>query len=187
MIDRAKLELFFNLLFPDLRGKEQLIEIRIKVPGRNGMVQSFYDSISELVNDMIKDEERLQECDCYFGVNPRSEKNGTKKAIKQVNALYCDVDFKTTPAKDFNSLMLSFEPKPSITIFSGGGLHLYWLIEPIKIESEQDINRVEGINKGIAKALCGDPAGADLARILRIPYTGNQKYGNTSKDTADKN
>src|SRR5262249_21331143 len=60
---------------------------------------------------------------------------------------------------------------PSITVSSGHGYHLYWLLrEPVPASIETD-----GYLKGIAKALGADRAAAELARVLRIPGTFNYK------------
>jgi hypothetical protein len=63
---------------------------------------------------------------------------------------------------------------PSVVIYSGGGMHLYHLLDsPVDAHDK----RVEGILKGLAKLYKGDPAAAEVARILRLPGTRNLKPG----------
>jgi membrane protease subunit (stomatin/prohibitin family) len=56
-------------------------------------------------------------------------------------------------------------------VWTGHGLHLYWLFhEPVPASLE-----IECYLKGIAKELCADPAAAEIAHVMRIPGTLNYK------------
>ncbi|MEO5358774.1 MAG: hypothetical protein H7844_15965, partial [Nitrospirae bacterium YQR-1] len=80
-----------------------------------------------------------------------------------------------------------FPLKPSMLIDTGNGYHAYWFFEEVielpeftgdKVADKQrseTIAKFKGILKGMVKALNGDSAAADVARILRVPGTFNCK------------
>jgi hypothetical protein len=111
----------------------------------------------------------------YFGCATR-EGGGTKTHCREVPALWVDIDFKTTPEPKANELIKALVAQPSIVIESGGGLHLYWLLD-IPVDAHDE--RIEPILRGLAAALGGDPAAAEISRIMRLPGTLNRKpeYG----------
>ena len=110
----------------------------------------------------------------YFGVALRLDTGGTKKDITQIPALHVDCDFKDTPRDILFEKIKQFPFKPSIIVKSGGGAHLYFVLnEPLE---QSDIERVEDANRRIAVALGGDLNACDASRILRIPGTANIKY-----------
>ena len=111
----------------------------------------------------------------YFGVGLRADDtNGGKDNLSHIPAVFCDVDYKDIPREIFIDRFKSFPFKPSITVKSGGGVHLYWILkEPAE---PSDIYAVENINRRIAMALGGDLNACDASRILRIPGTDNIKY-----------
>jgi hypothetical protein len=111
---------------------------------------------------------------CYFGVSTRDGKGGKKDNILQIPALWCDVDFKDIDRKEFRKKLKKFDFPPSITVFSGGGYHLYWILK--KPIGRAYIPELEDMNRRIAKALNGDQNACDAARILRVPLTLNHKY-----------
>jgi hypothetical protein len=108
---------------------------------------------------------------CYFGVATRDGEGGKKENIVQNPALWCDVDFKDTPADRLKETAKNFPFKPTVIIHTGGGYHLYWVLrEPVGPES---IDILENVNRRIAVALGGDLNACDASRILRIPGTGS--------------
>src|SRR5262249_31241263 len=73
--------------------------------------------------------------------------------------------------EDAIALIEKFPLKPSLVVWSGHGLHPYWLFhEPVPASLE-----IECYLKGITKELCGDPAAAEIAHVMRIPGTYNYK------------
>jgi len=117
----------------------------------------------------------------YFGVHPitkRKAGRGTVASVQVVNCLFAEFD-----AKDFGDSkeatlnhILEFEKYPSACIDSGGGYHCYWILsEPVHLDND---NRAEiaALQKAWVKFTGGDPAAADLARVLRVPDTFNMKY-----------
>ena len=116
----------------------------------------------------------------YFGVHPsRIKKNGRAdgESIQVINCLYAEFDAKDFDSKDSAlNHILDLEINPSICIDSGGGYHCYWILaEPVLID---DDNREEmrTLQAGWVETVGGDPGAKDLARILRIPDTYNNKY-----------
>jgi len=110
----------------------------------------------------------------FFGAASRDGVNGTKDNIINIPAVWTDLDFKDTPRTAARENLKKFPFKPSITILSGGGVHLYWLLkEPAE---QSDISQVEDANRRIAIALDGDLNACDASRVLRIPDTLNHKY-----------
>lgn len=169
-MDREMLEKFFNTLFPE---GEYFVEFRYKT--QKGIKQKFIhrNILPQAINELIENEQTIKSFEMWFGVCPRKDKVGTKQAIDTVNCLWTDID--DIEQDKINELLKDF-PFPNIIVNTGGGIHLYWLLEePFKISSEQDLNYIESILKGISTALGGDKT-HDITRILRIPETYNNKY-----------
>jgi hypothetical protein len=61
-------------------------------------------------------------------------------------------------------------------VFSGGGLHLYWLLkEPLDAQVYRE--RLEALNRKLASVLAGDLQATDVCRLMRLPGTVNSKHG----------
>ena len=110
----------------------------------------------------------------YFGVNPRARREGKKSAVKIVSAIWADVDgvgCEEATARFGDVLHV----EPSITVSSGRGAHLYWLLDPpFVIESKAHRERFERMLSGIYKAARCD-AVQDVSRVLRLPGLWNVK------------
>ncbi|MCA1433116.1 hypothetical protein I6F33_09035 [Bradyrhizobium sp. BRP20] len=66
--------------------------------------------------------------------------------------------------------------QPSIIVFSGGGVHCYWLLkEPLQTQDEMD--RIEAVLRQLADVSAGDLPVCEVARVLRLPGTHNTKDG----------
>jgi putative DNA primase/helicase len=114
----------------------------------------------------------------YFGVATRDGKGGRKENIVDIPAVWVDIDFKDTPREAAMKALKDFPYKASIIIFSGNGVHVYFVLEvPLSpMDDATAIQRVEDANRRIAAYLGGDPASVDATRILRVPGTYNYKY-----------
>lgn len=164
------------------------------------------------INDIEKLIDRAAELsasgrDAYFGVCPRrmaiyEEKNGRRYAVRggesdvhSVPALWMDIDIQEPgahakhelPASKEEALAFLYEIplKPSFIIFSGYGLHIYWLLrEPLVINNSGDLNMAKALSSGWGAYIRNlaqqrhcwkfDNV-ADLARVLRVPGTYNYK------------
>ena len=66
-------------------------------------------------------------------------------------------------------------PSPSLTVFSGGGVQLFWrLKEPIEIDGDKGrALEAERYNRYLVNAYQGDMACADCCHVMRLPGTTN--------------
>ena len=114
----------------------------------------------------------------YFGVATRRDsRNGTLENCQDLGALFVDLDFKTQSEEEARRILREFSFSPSLVIQSGGGLHVYWLLnEPLHIQDPQDCQKAKSYLRRLAIHLHGDLAAAEPARILRVPGTTNFKY-----------
>jgi len=105
--------------------------------------------------------------DIFFGVcTRRSKTNGTKRNIKEVPALWADID------REDRVYGIDRVPLPTIIVRSGKGFHLYWKLRfPAKADSN-----VETILKGLTEVISADRSATDITRMLRLPGTYNTKY-----------
>ena len=136
------------------------------------------------------------EADIYFGVNPIVRKikgRGKNADVTRLSSLYADLDFSEGKCNDIDTanaiiddLSKILGTPPSAITHSGGGLHPYW---PIAEDADDDtddenvvlnpaafLNRWKRLVKMVAESRGAkvDPV-FDLARILRVPGTFNNK------------
>lgn len=110
--------------------------------------------------------------------------------VFRVKCLWLDIDIRED--KGYQSFEQAFAgltrflaesglPTP-LTVFSGGGLHLYWPLD-VELSEEEWKKYAEGLKKLCVKAsFKADPGiTADSARILRTPGTINLKNGKECK------
>ena len=134
--------------------------------------------------------------DVWHSVNPVSieptvGKRGDEFAVSYQTALVVDMDIRSAAHKGEPSLLAadfdeakSFLPfTPSLIIFSGFGLHAYYIFDtPIKItnENREELKRRNNLLLDVIRARANgkkiDGVG-DLPRVLRTPYTFNFKLG----------
>jgi len=138
--------------------------------------------------------------DIYFGVGLRgiekgSYARGCSEDVSVITAFWTDVDIKG-PAHKEKALPLTKEEalafldglpiKPSIIIFSGNGLHVYWLLDkPLYITDAQQRKQIESALNGwqnYVNAAARDQGWrldktSDLSRVLRVPGSINHKTG----------
>lgn len=124
----------------------------------------------------------------YFGVTvrreakppmPRTNKQG-REYIAHVrgtvgdahilSAFWADVDDPTPEA--YERLVAL---NPSLVVFSGGGYHGYWILDTPHVIHDVEMLEIKWALQGIAKKCGGDSKVAELARIMRLPYTVNTK------------
>jgi hypothetical protein len=131
--------------------------------------------------------------DLFFGIHPSNqipETNGRGEAaraesvrarkthISAVNCLFAEFD--AHGAGDKAALLeriRRIEPPPSVIVDSGGGYHCYWLLaETFHIETDQEREWIDRVQKGWVAFVGADDGAKDLARMLRVPGTRNYKY-----------
>jgi hypothetical protein len=168
-------ETFLRSLFPDLR--DEFIERRC-ISLDKTVTQYFYPSVESIISDWEQIRLKAGREHIYFGVCPRSERKGDKAAVRSLRSLWVDLDFKSFPGgeSEARESLRKFSLPPTFVVQSGHGLHLYWVLKTsVAITGPSDTFRLESYLKGLATALNGDPASAELARVLRIPATYNHK------------
>lgn len=96
-----------------------------------------------------------------------------------VKSLWLDMDFKQFDAPtDAVAQLTSFAGvvgQPSYVVMSGGGLHVYWVLEEaLPVEQWRPLAQAWQAtfqHHGVT----ADAVSADVARVLRLPYTYNRK------------
>ena len=130
----------------------------------------------------------------YFGVHPvfavpptNSRGEPAKREDVRAQTSYVALTaclFSEFDAKDFeNSKQVALahvedlDPAPSVIVDSGGGYHCYWLLgEPFYLDTDEDRQRADALQKAWVTYTGGDGDAKDLARVLRLPGTHNHKY-----------
>lgn len=144
-----------------------LIELRYRLEDGQRMGQIF-EHPRRVKALAIRAIELGRHTDVYVGCAPRTRRFGGRDAVKRAFLLWADCD-----GADAVVALQQFEPQPSIVIASGTAMncHAYWpLTRPLGSDA------VEQANRRLAFALGADPASADSARILRVPYTWSHKH-----------
>lgn len=116
---------------------------------------------------------------CVATLQPRAARRA-KACLGELVLLHCDLDFKSIDAgaREIERAIRSPRlPVPSLIVFSGHGLHLYWLLKEALPATPENIGRVEAVLKRTADALAGDPAVCECSRLMRVPGTHNSKGG----------
>lgn len=143
--------------------------------------QYHYSSCEELadnLSDWIGD-------DVFFSQNSFYRPRRTIENIRQLRSLYVDLDFyifNYEPEWIINKLEQEYFgktiPDPNIIIFSGQGIVLIWLIEPVPYKALPLWQAVEKYLLDQLKELGGDSRATDAARVFRIAGSRNTKNGN---------
>ncbi|MBK7875540.1 MAG: hypothetical protein IPJ77_07285 [Planctomycetes bacterium] len=115
----------------------------------------------------------------FYGVLPRSSKGvGKAEHVLPGRVLWADLDTKDYPGgiDDLRARVNAFPLKPSIIVWSGHGVHLFWLLDAVTEPA-----KIAHCNERIAAKLGGDHAW-DRARVLRLPGTVNRKRPDALED-----
>jgi hypothetical protein len=121
----------------------------------------------------------------YMGVATRRDRtSGRLDNCATLNAVFAEIDFKSMGADDASTRLNAFPLQPSLVIHSGGGLHVYWLLEePIDLSTDDGRDLARHLLAALAHRIGADVASAEPARILRVPDTLNHKpqYGKSGR------
>ena len=124
---------------------------------------------------------------CYYAVATRKmgKASGKRDNLCELRALWADVDLKRLAphwtVEMIRDMARRLPIPPSVIIFTGGGVHLLWLLSEV-LDVSVDRSGAQALEgevvdalKRIAGVVGGDPRVCDLARILRLPGTVNSK------------
>jgi hypothetical protein len=162
---------------------DERIEGRFISPGGE-VVRSFFPSIGGLLATAARHDGRRN---CYYAPVLRRGMVGTKAGATRSRVVWADLDFKCwpdapDPLRTVLAAVEAFPARPSILVYSGGGVQPYWLFgESVDVRVDALRAQVEQLNAALARAVCGPDRRPDhvqdVARVLRIPGTLNLKYG----------
>ncbi|MEH2475685.1 phage/plasmid-associated DNA primase [Nitrobacteraceae bacterium AZCC 2161] len=116
-------------------------------------------------------------------VKPGAKRN--KDNIVETIGLHADIDFKnvdglpsdTSAARvEVLRLLQRLKHQPTVIVFSGGGLHCYWLFKEA-MDTQTNIERIEASLRLLADHVAGDLAVCEVSRVLRLPGSHNTKNG----------
>jgi hypothetical protein len=116
----------------------------------------------------------------FFGVGTVNGDKRNKESIVETIGLHADLDFAKIdgePGRDEVLRQLArLKYLPSATVFSGNGVHAYWLFkEPM--ETQPNIESIELALRQLADYVAGDLPVCEVSRVLRLPGTHNTKNG----------
>lgn len=109
----------------------------------------------------------------FFSVN---EFDGWRyiRLLRSLRALYVDLDNQEDLYAVLDALQDQKMPGPSLVIWSGTGMHLYWLLEPLPPKTIPVWQRCQDALIAALKPLGADAAAKDCTRLLRIAGTRNK-------------
>jgi len=161
--------------------------------------RTFTFHINELNKMVDKICELTNQYDVYYEVclqkeSPLPGRRGSEKGVIAVPGFWLDIDIKGGHHIEDNlfpdlKTSLSFLKEsialtPTLIIFTGGGIHVYWLFkEPYLISKEHDRHLISSLSDQFQTSVINiarqngyhiDKT-SDLARLLRIPGTYNRK------------
>ena len=122
--------------------------------------------------------------DVFFSQNTFYKPQRKIENIRQLRALYTDLDFylfNYDPSWVIGKLEHEFYgkviPEPNIIIFSGQGIVLIWLLEPVPHQALPLWQAIQNYFVKQLEELGGDSKASDAARIFRIAGSINSKNG----------
>jgi hypothetical protein len=122
--------------------------------------------------------------DVYFSQNTFYKPQRQIQNLRQLKSLYVDLDFylfNYDPSWVIGKLEYEFFgqaiPDPNIIIFSGQGIVLIWLLDPVPYKALPLWQAVQDYFLNQLKELGGDSKAADAARVFRLAGSINSKNG----------
>lgn len=112
--------------------------------------------------------------DAYFSIN---QFHGWREVrlLKSLRALYVDLDGQQDLDLVLDVLAAARMPAPSMVVFSGRGLHLYWLLRATPAKALPVWQRIQDVTLKTLSTIGADPACRDCTRVLRLSGTINSK------------
>lgn len=176
-VDAAKHHILFH---HDPQNTDGYITIA-KKDSRSGSFEQYYYRPEDLASHLTQ----VMGEDVFFSQNTFYRKARRIETIRQLRSLYVDLDFyifNYDPNWILGKLELEFYrqtiPEPNLIIFSGQGIVLIWMIEPVPYKALPLWQAVQNYLIKELKPLGGDPKAADAARIFRLAGSTSSKNGN---------
>jgi hypothetical protein len=172
--DRAMMRDFLMQRFPAMERGER-IEIRALDRHQGGSIvaRGFFPSPEDAVEYAMGLNPAWE---IYYGINPRLGSDGTKRGVTRILVNWADLDEKKYDDLNAARAMLDgFDLSPTWVIFTGGGYHAYWAIEPLSADTNGPV--VERVLRSLYARLGNIDSVQDISRIFRLPGTYNNKYG----------
>lgn len=114
--------------------------------------------------------------DTFISVN---EFHGWRQVrlLKSLRTCYVDIDGSTDLEEALSLLRAARIPAPSLVVYSGRGMHLYWLLQPTPGQALPVWQRIQDVLIKALASIGSDPAARDCARMLRLVGTTHSKSG----------
>jgi RecA-family ATPase len=149
-------------------------------PGAKGAMRQLISDDPAALEAWTKREDAPRRS-VYYCVNPLVPGAATRcrETVAEITCLHVDIDFKDVEEDDdtVDQRLRQLPLPPTEVRNSGGGRHVFWTLrEPVK-RGDPDFEATEALLKRLAHCLCGDPAPAHMAALLRQPGTHNTKRG----------
>jgi len=115
---------------------------------------------------------------CVNTVTPGQAKR-CKDTVHEIVALHADIDFSKIEPEPTRVLKVlgELEYLPSKVVNSGHGFHVYWALKEAESATSELISHAENWLRKLADMIGGDPAVAEVARLMRLPGSYNTKSG----------
>jgi hypothetical protein len=99
------------------------------------------------------------------------------RLLRSLRANYVDLDGCTSLGDVLDCLTEQRLPCPSVVLYSGRGMHLYWLLESLPSKALPVWQRIQDALIRALAPLGADPTAKDCTRLLRLVGTRNAKNG----------
>jgi len=138
-----------------------------------------------------------REHNVYFAIGVQGARpakgRGKEAGVVSLPGFWADIDILgpnhaalalPPTAEEARAIIRSVPFKPTVVVYTGGGLQPYWLFrEPWQFEDEKERRRAKKLSKAFQRFLQGFALDhgwtmdgtADLCRLLRLPGTYNRK------------
>ena len=150
---------------------EDIVEVRML----NGKPKSEWNRAGELAKRQATYLQMNRTHDLYAGANPRTEygKRGDDN-VSMARTIFVDLDGVTID-RVARRLDKRGIPLPTLVVWSGGGVHVYWRLESPVV----DMDLWRTCQQQMIKLLDSDPCIHNPERIMRLPGFTNHKPDRT--------
>lgn len=124
--------------------------------------------IPEILSAQAGGEDRYMTVNQFYGWR-------TIDKLQSLRAMYLDIDGCTDLNRVLEALRYAGLPPPSAVVFSGRGIHLYWIHELVPSRALPVWQRCQDKLIALMKDVGADPAARDCPRVLRLVGSVNAK------------